>query len=266
MKFSVFTGGGVAFACLLSLAGGLAPPNAARAAAVDLTFDFDKDAMSTGTCAGIICPESLGTVTITGDTTSSLTYTVSLASGVSFQHPAGSAGASSDILYFELTGGSPDFSDGITPTGGTNFTYGGPTSGTFHPNPGNFPGPYDYAVTCTQSKPATLCGTGTDPATTTFSFTVTGGSVADPFVIGSPIPPGGDFKGIPIAFVADLSIAGTGTTPGGLCPGTDACTGLVGTNAVTTPEPSTWAMMLIGFAGLAYAGYRKTKRAALSVA
>jgi hypothetical protein len=32
------------------------------------------------------------------------------------------------------------------------------------------------------------------------------------------------------------------------------------------PEPSTWAMMLLGFAGLAYAGYRKTKRAALSVA
>ena len=25
------------------------------------------------------------------------------------------------------------------------------------------------------------------------------------------------------------------------------------------PEPSTWAMMLIGFAGLGYAAYRKTK-------
>jgi hypothetical protein len=34
----------------------------------------------------------------------------------------------------------------------------------------------------------------------------------------------------------------------------------------SVPEPSTWAMMLLGFAGLAYAGYRKTKRAALSVA
>jgi PEP-CTERM motif len=34
----------------------------------------------------------------------------------------------------------------------------------------------------------------------------------------------------------------------------------------TVPEPSTWAMMLLGFAGLAYAGFRKTKgaRAALS--
>jgi hypothetical protein len=30
------------------------------------------------------------------------------------------------------------------------------------------------------------------------------------------------------------------------------------------PEPSTWAMMLIGFAGLGFAGYRKAKGAALS--
>jgi probable HAF family extracellular repeat protein len=26
-----------------------------------------------------------------------------------------------------------------------------------------------------------------------------------------------------------------------------------------TPEPSTWAMMLVGFAGLGYAGYRRTR-------
>jgi len=26
------------------------------------------------------------------------------------------------------------------------------------------------------------------------------------------------------------------------------------------PEPSTWAMMLLGFAALGYAGYRRTKR------
>ena len=29
-----------------------------------------------------------------------------------------------------------------------------------------------------------------------------------------------------------------------------------------TPEPSTWAMMLIGFAGLGFAGYRSTRRSA----
>ncbi len=32
--------------------------------------------------------------------------------------------------------------------------------------------------------------------------------------------------------------------------------------ASAVPEPSTWAMMLIGFAGLGFAGYRRAKRAA----
>jgi hypothetical protein len=32
------------------------------------------------------------------------------------------------------------------------------------------------------------------------------------------------------------------------------------------PEPSTWAMMLLGFAGLGYAGYRKAQQAAVASA
>jgi hypothetical protein len=31
------------------------------------------------------------------------------------------------------------------------------------------------------------------------------------------------------------------------------------------PEPSTWAMMLLGFAGLGYLGYRKARSTALSL-
>jgi hypothetical protein len=30
--------------------------------------------------------------------------------------------------------------------------------------------------------------------------------------------------------------------------------------SASTPEPSTWAMMLIGFAGFAFVGYRKAKK------
>jgi hypothetical protein len=36
-------------------------------------------------------------------------------------------------------------------------------------------------------------------------------------------------------------------------------------NITSVPEPSTWAMMLLGFAGLGFAGYR-TSRGAVSVA
>jgi PEP-CTERM motif len=35
---------------------------------------------------------------------------------------------------------------------------------------------------------------------------------------------------------------------------------------LNVPEPSTWAMMLLGFAGLGYAGYRRARRAAAQAA
>ena len=35
-----------------------------------------------------------------------------------------------------------------------------------------------------------------------------------------------------------------------------------GGSITTVPEPSTWAMMLLGFAGLAYAGWRGSRRTA----
>ena len=33
--------------------------------------------------------------------------------------------------------------------------------------------------------------------------------------------------------------------------------------SVSTPEPSTWAMMLLGFAGLGFAGYRSSRKTAI---
>jgi hypothetical protein len=32
------------------------------------------------------------------------------------------------------------------------------------------------------------------------------------------------------------------------------------------PQPSTWAMMILGFAGLAFAGYRRSKKSAANLA
>jgi hypothetical protein len=40
---------------------------------------------------------------------------------------------------------------------------------------------------------------------------------------------------------------------------TPAAFDFAATSASTVPEPSTWAMMLIGFAGLAFAGYRASR-------
>jgi hypothetical protein len=106
-------------------------------------------------------------------------------------------------------------------------------------------------VTCTNDTSGKVCDTP-------LKFTVSGGSVADPLGVGAPLG-GGLFAGDQIAFVADLSISGS-------C-GSVTCTagtGLVGSGpgtSVTTPEPSTWAMMIIGFLGLGYAGLRKAKTA-----
>ncbi len=58
------------------------------------------------------------------------------------------------------------------------------------------------------------------------------------------------------AFVTGLTFENSGTFTGTQTPIT----------AGTVPEPSSWAMMLLGFVGLGYAGYRKTKSAPTAVA
>jgi PEP-CTERM motif len=51
----------------------------------------------------------------------------------------------------------------------------------------------------------------------------------------------------------------TGVGPIGFLTLTDNYVGLVNLTVGTIPEPSTWAMMLLGFAGLGFAGYRRTR-------
>jgi PEP-CTERM motif len=43
-----------------------------------------------------------------------------------------------------------------------------------------------------------------------------------------------------------------------------SATGLSGTRPLNVPEPSTWAMMLLGFAGLSFAGYRLSHKTAVA--
>jgi hypothetical protein len=73
------------------------------------------------------------------------------------------------------------------------------------------------------------------------------GGTVDPLdPIGAP---GGDGPGGAPTFPVD-PIGTPGTPGGGDTPG----------GATTVPEPSTWAMLLLGFAGLGYAGFRRSKR------
>ncbi|HZZ23670.1 MAG TPA: PEP-CTERM sorting domain-containing protein [Roseiarcus sp.] len=67
---------------------------------------------------------------------------------------------------------------------------------------------------------------------------------------------------------SDGSILNLGSLPlldfrtGSLAFGINDSGQVVGLSFLIAPEPSTWAMMLVGFAGLAWAGYRRALRTA----
>jgi hypothetical protein len=80
------------------------------------------------------------------------------------------------------------------------------------------------------------------------AFTIGGGTVVDLFSNGIGFGPPGAVFGV---VVANASTALD-----------DVSSGV----AASTPEPSTWAMMILGFAGLAFAGCRKSRKAAPAAA
>jgi hypothetical protein len=226
-----------------AFASGMALSAPSQAKAVDLLFVLNLDGMATGTCAGTVCPTPLGTVTVTGDTTSTLDFAIKLAADVNFV--AGNA------VWFSLSAGNNPVDYTLeAPASGT--VNGSPwiwltpfSTGSFVPGPGaDFPGPYTDKVECSAEV---LCGTE-------LNFIASGANADNPFVIGSPRGAGA-FLNFPVPFVTNLSIA-PGTP---LCQGEAACTGLVG-----APESSTWGMMLLGFAGLGFLGYRKAFKGALT--
>jgi PEP-CTERM motif len=103
------------------------------------------------------------------------------------------------------------------------------------------------------------------------SFTGDGGfnfDVVEGTVTGLTLGPGTYWAGFiaPSLVIAGYSSGGNGslieTTPH---TGTELFTlggnsgYALSSGAVTTPEPSTWAMMLLGFAGLGFAGYRRAR-------
>lgn len=98
--------------------------------------------------------------------------------------------------------------------------------------------------------------TGSGLPDTTTSITIPGGKLAagqtytfdllfDNRIVGTD-----DLSGLPVTQFYDTHTDGTFTT----------------SSAGAVSEPSTWAMMLVGFAGIGYAGYRSARRKSVAAA
>ena len=218
------------------------------ASTIDEIFNFSLTGSGGPSCAG--ASGGCGSVTVSGDTTSTLTYTVNL--GSNFFHDSPATGSPNNgVFWFQLTDtlGLNNYNFSVLTANGANYTYTGPTAGTYVPNPGaNFPGPYDYAVACSSSASGNVCG-----STYKFTISLTSAEQAahDILVIGAPVG-GGGFTQDPVTFVADVS-ANT--------------TGLVGTGvASAVPEPATWAMLILGFCGVGFMAYRRRGNGAFRLA
>jgi hypothetical protein len=133
----------------------------------------------------------------------------------------------------------------IDPQSATGFIYkigsGDPNFASVElPNVGN-PGPYDlYLWNGSKFVLDQMLA-----ADTTFTFA--SGGVSEFEVLGID-PSVGLNPNSATDFVTQLTFAGSGTFTGTMTP------------VLQVPEPSTWSMMLLGFAGLGFLGYRASRR------
>ena len=106
-------------------------------------------------------------------------------------------------------------------------------TGTFN---GDGTGPFSFGISCT------TCGDGALGISSNLVFSVANATIAD-VTAGNPIN----------IFVADVFSSQTGNTGP-----VDVSTG----NTGAVPEPSTWAMMILGFAGIGFIAYRRKSKPA----
>jgi hypothetical protein len=182
-------------------------------------------------------------------------------------------GAATDAKYsdaFEITGVTGTFSDSNAGISNAAVTGIVPVNNAI-PDPTNLLAPNDFSRFAVASglPPVSngfvtydnLFWPGGAPATASdfdgaggfldiygLAFTIDGGNLVDLFNNGV-----GAITGIPYG--------GWGVVVANHDATVDYVSGGV---AASTPEPSTWAMMGLGFAGLAFAGYRRTRKAAVA--
>jgi hypothetical protein len=145
-----------------------------------------------------------------------------------------------------------------------NFFLGEPTfdTGTAYTNPANppfvsqdaLPGVFHFAYfnIASESDFNSLFGPKISMTDAANSFVVSNGGYSDWTFVGvedSRVTADDDWNDTVYAF---QNVAPVGTTIGG-----------GGTTTPGTPEPSTWVMMIMGFAGLGIAGYRSSRKSAV---
>jgi PEP-CTERM motif len=191
-----------------------------------------------------------------------------------------SYGAATDSKYpgqgFEITGIGGTFSDTALGIVGATITSLVPISPTSPLDPLNLLAPHDFSHFAVASGlPMDNAGfltydnlfwpNGAPPTASDFDGaggfldiyglmfnlggdTVAPGTVVDLFDNGVSPTTGMNYGGFGVAVVTS----------------TETLSYVAGGVTATAPEPSTWAMMLLGFAGLGFAGYRKSRKAAIS--
>jgi hypothetical protein len=180
--------------------------------------------------------------------------------------------ANAFIVNFEDQSGPPTFG---APNQTLTYTFPGVTAtftgGTILTNATNAPADETSiygSASCCNSNPITI--TFSTAVDNFFLDILNGNTIDETYTIADNVGNSASFV-IPPNFNSGLqfySIPATGT----VVTITSAATGgfydfaidNVGFDQATpgTPEPSTWAMMLLGFAGLGFAGYRKAKSVA----
>jgi hypothetical protein len=188
-----------------------------------------------------------GTITTTGEGTTSVTIAVSLATDVYFNQ----AGAGFDSFVWNLSG-DPAITVGVLPSDWT--AVGAQSAVSEHEDGLGF---FDYKVNLAQSNNDSLC-------CQTLTFTITSLSALNftsNLVDGKNV-----FFGVDVAQIlpegSDPAV-GTGMIGATLCTDERTC-GHEGGGGGPVPEPATWAMMLMGFGGLGAMLRRNRRQAALA--
>jgi PEP-CTERM motif len=186
------------------------------------------------------------------------------------------------IFVLNPDGGLPPASEGDAFVATYVFNLANATDTLIDPTTGGFSsGPYGSFVTATVSVNGT---TGALPAFTTGELTgetqvFDTGSVIDAVVSGGANHLDSNITGTDFAWNlaspahgfsydptdADQTLIQLGDTNGDLVEADISSVAITVSSTPPVPEPSTWAMMLLGFAGLGFASYRARKRGLLAI-